>query len=124
MKWADNPILGGERKKKLEWANNPILGESTGYAGGSGREQYHDAGMDADISDMSKSDAYWFAGKLGLADTYRGVKQIVGYDEEAMAEDESKLNMLMEHPEWGTGVKAAYFGGMIADPAGWLLPAS
>ena len=124
MEWADNPILGGERKKKLEWANNPILGESTGYAGGSGREQYHDAGMDADISDMSKSDAYWFAGKLGLADTYRGVKQIVGYDEKAMAADESKLNMLMQHPEWGTGVKAAYFGGMIADPAGWLLPAS
>ena len=124
MEWADNPVLGGERKKKLEWANNPTLGESTGYAGGSGREQYHAASMDADISDMSKSDAYWFAGKLGLADTYRGVKQIVGYDEEAMAADERKLNMLMEHPEWGTGVKAAYFGGMIADPAGWLLPAS
>jgi hypothetical protein len=28
--------------------------EPIGYAGGSGREQYHDAGMDADISDMSK----------------------------------------------------------------------
>ena len=30
----------------------------------------------------------------------------------------------MKHPEYGGRVTAAYFGGMIADPVGWFIPAT
>jgi len=66
----------------------------------------------------------WYATKLGLLDTYRGGKQILDIDEEEMAEDQKILNQLMQHPEYGGRVTAAYFGGMIADPVGWFIPAT
>ena len=69
-------------------------------------------------------EALWFAGKLGLADTYRGGKQLLGIQEEEEAEKQRILNDLMKHPEYGGRVTAAYFGGMILDPAGWLIPAA
>jgi len=73
--------------------------------------------------EMSASDAMWYAGKLGFFDTTRGVGQLTGIgDEEEMAEKQAKLNELMEHPEYGGRVTAAYFGGLLADPVGWALP--
>jgi len=123
MNWQDAPLLN-KKKKNLRWQDAPSLGEPTGYAGGSGRVNYHGAAMDEDISNMTAGDAYWFAGKMGLGDTVRGAGQILGYKEEEMAASQRKLNALMDHPEWGTGVTGAYFGGMILDPVGWLLPAT
>ena len=71
---------------------------------------------------MDKSEAITTAAGMGFWDTYRGVKQLIGIDEEQMEGDQNVLNRLMEHPEWGTEVKVAYFGGLIADPVGWLIP--
>ena len=73
---------------------------------------------------MSRGEAMWFAGKMGLKDTYRGAKQIAGIGEEQMAEDQRILNELMDDEEYGGAVTAAYFGGMIADPVGLALPIS
>jgi hypothetical protein len=79
---------------------------------------------DWDKDEMSASEAMWFAGSLGFGDTYRGVKQLTGYDEEQMAADQEKLNRLMDHPDYGGRVTAAYFGGLIADPVALALPIS
>jgi hypothetical protein len=78
--------------------------------------------VDDVIAGMDKSEAITKAAGMGFWDTYRGVKQLIGIDEEQMEGEQNVLNRLMEHPEWGTEVKAAYFGGLIADPTGWLIP--
>jgi hypothetical protein len=72
--------------------------------------------------EWSQGDAVWFAGQLGLSDTYRGVKQILDIEPEELKAQQSMINMLMEHPDWGGKVTAAYFGGMIADPTGYAVP--
>jgi hypothetical protein len=73
---------------------------------------------------MSRGDAIWFASKMGLSDTARGIGQMIPGDmgEEWLADKQSTLNDLMDDPEYGSAVTAAYFGGMIADPVSWALP--
>ena len=80
--------------------------------------------MDEEDEDMTASEAMWFAGKTGFWDTARGIGQLIPGDvfEEGMAESQAKLNRLMENPEYGGRVTAAYFGGLLADPVGWALP--
>ena len=57
---------------------------------------------------------------LGLKDTYRGVKQMAGIDLDNMERDQQRIRKLLED---GDGLaKAAYFGGLILDPAMWLIP--
>ena len=57
---------------------------------------------------------------LGLKDTYRGVKQMAGIDLQNMERDQQRIRELLEN---GDGLaKAAYFGGLILDPAMWLIP--
>jgi hypothetical protein len=67
------------------------------------------------------NNAYSFAFGLGLKDTYRGGKQILGIDKAQMKANQQKLNELMRGPNGGW-VTAAYFAGAILDPAGWLIP--
>ena len=67
------------------------------------------------------NNAYAFAFGLGLKDTYRGGKQILGIDKAQMKANQQKLNELMRGPNGGW-VTAAYFAGAILDPAGWLIP--
>tara|TARA_R100000963_G_C4645039_1_gene109132 strand:- start:271 stop:3738 length:3468 start_codon:yes stop_codon:yes gene_type:complete len=74
--------------------------------------------------EYTAGEAMWYATKLGLLDTYRGGKQILNIDEEEEADRQNTLNKLMSHPEYGGRVTAAYFGGMIADPVGWFIPAT
>lgn len=73
---------------------------------------------------MSRNDALWFATKMGLSDTLRGAGQLVPGDigEDWLANQQAKLNDLMDDEEYGTAATAAYFGGMIADPVSWALP--
>ena len=74
---------------------------------------------------LSKQDAIWYATKMGLSDTLRGVGQLAGggvFGQEYLAEKQAKLNELMDDEEYGTAVTAAYFAGMIADPVSWALP--
>jgi len=67
------------------------------------------------------NNAFSYAFTMGLKDTYRGVKQIAGVDTEGMKARQKKLNELMQG-ENGGWVMAAYFGGALLDPAGWLIP--
>lgn len=69
-----------------------------------------------------KWEAMWDAARIGFKDTIRGVQQIAGVNEEALAEEQRYLESLMQDPEYGSWAKAAYFGGLIADPVGWMLP--
>jgi hypothetical protein len=73
---------------------------------------------------LTREGAVAFAAGKGFFDTFRGIKQILGVDEERMAEDEAKLNQIFEHPEHGTAARIAYMGGLVADPVGWLVPVS
>ena len=69
-------------------------------------------------------DAMWSGGKIGFMDTARGVQQIAGINEEELAEEQRELNSLMEDEDVGWAAKTGYFGGLIADPVGWMLPVS
>ena len=57
---------------------------------------------------------------LGLKDTYRGVKQMAGIDLENMERDQQRIRDVLQNGDGLT--KAAYFGGLILDPAMWLIP--
>ena len=71
---------------------------------------------------MSKSDAMWFAGKLGVTDTLRGVQQLADVNVDEMKEEQRLLRSLEDEHGWG--VKGAYMAGLVADPVGWMLPVS
>jgi hypothetical protein len=77
--------------------------------------------IDEDSTNLKK---IAYAAQLGFFDTYRGGKQILGIDAEKMKADQKKLYEFMQDEDGSTnyGVAAAYFGGAILDPAGWLLP--
>lgn len=80
-------------------------------------------GVDAvadELNGMSYEAKLAFAGTRGLLDTYRGVKQLLGLDKEDLEKEERMLDLIFEqHPE----AIAAWAGGAILDPAGWLIPA-
>tara|TARA_R100000900_G_scaffold146451_1_gene136422 strand:+ start:510 stop:4148 length:3639 start_codon:yes stop_codon:yes gene_type:complete len=67
-----------------------------------------------------------YATLLGLKDTYRGTKQLFGKDLKNLKAEQEKLYSYMQNPDGSTNyaVAAAYFGGAILDPVGWLLPAT
>ena len=69
-------------------------------------------------------DAMWSGAKIGFMDTARGVQQIAGINEEELAQEQRELNTLMEDQDVGWAAKTGYFGGLIADPVGWMLPVS
>ena len=81
---------------------------------------------DPEIEKEKKSwlDAMWSGAKIGFMDTARGVQQIAGINEEELAQEQRELNALMENEEVGWAAKTGYFGGLIADPVGWMLPVS
>ena len=81
---------------------------------------------DPEIEKEKKSwlDAMWSGAKIGFMDTARGVQQIAGINEEELAQEQRELNALMEDEEVGWAAKTGYFGGLIADPVGWMLPVS
>lgn len=74
-----------------------------------------------EASEWTQGEATAWAGWMGTLDTVRGVKQLVGWSAQEEA-DQRLLNELMEHPEWGGGVKAAWMIGMVADPVGLIVP--
>ena len=77
-----------------------------------------------EIAAYDEEKAVQYALGMGLMDTFRGVKQLADIDRDELAAAQRILNALMENPEWGGSVKAAWLGGMIADPVGWLIPYS
>ena len=76
------------------------------------------------VAEYDRGDALQLAATLGISDTFRGVSQMLGFNKEEMAADQRILNKLMENPEWGSDIKYAYFGSLLLDPVGWLIPVS
>ena len=74
--------------------------------------------------DVELSNKVANAFKLGFIDTYRGVKQMSTSNEETLNELRQQQKELYESFEGPGGylIAAAYFGGAILDPAGWLIP--
>jgi len=70
----------------------------------------------------NEKEALAYAGTMGMLDTYRGVKQAFGFDEEQMRIDQKKLNAIFRNKEYGGKAFTVYMGGVIADPAGWVIP--
>jgi len=68
------------------------------------------------------ADRVAFAARMGFADTWRGVKQLLGTDEEQMARDQRRLNMYLRNEQYGGSIMAAYTAGLFGDPVGWFLP--
>jgi len=62
------------------------------------------------------------AAQMGFGDTYRGVKQIFGLNEEEMKRDQQLLEKYLADEEHGGKVLAAYTAGLFGDPVGWLIP--
>jgi len=93
---------------------NPAVDSTNPFSGG----------LQETAAEYDRGEAMRFAATLGISDTFRGVKQLAGFDRLEMATDQKVLNILMENPEWGSDVKLAYFGSLFLDPIGWLTPAS
>ena len=70
----------------------------------------------------NEAEAMAYAGSMGMLDTYRGVKQYFGFDEQQMKADQKKLNAIFRNKEYGGKAFATYMGGIIADPVGWVIP--
>lgn len=67
------------------------------------------------------------AGLVGMGymmvDTYRGIKQIVGSDEEQMAQDQEAINKLFADERYGSFATAGAVAGALVEPVGFLVPA-
>ena len=68
------------------------------------------------------ADKVAFATRLGVTDTYRGVKQLFKIDKEQMEEEQKRLNRYIQDPEYGGTILAAYTAGLFGDPVGWAIP--
>ena len=75
-----------------------------------------------DVGGLSRKEAMAFAGSMGFADTYRGIKQIFCIGEETMKQDQAKLNRIFANKDYGRAALGAYMGGVVADPFGWVIP--
>ena len=68
------------------------------------------------------ADKVAFASRIGVTDTYRGVKQLFGIDKEQMDEEQARLRAYLADPEYGGTILAAYTAGLFGDPVGWAIP--
>lgn len=75
-----------------------------------------------EYGEETQADRLAFAARMGFGDTWRGVKQLLGTDEEQMAEDQRRLNMYLQNEEYGGSILATYTAGLFGDPVGWVLP--
>ena len=111
---------------KLTTEGNP--GESIDFSNVENPGLFDDLKPETQTEDIDGDKDLWqkvkFAAGIGFTDTYRGVKQLAGFDLEKMREDQKKLYEYMQDPDGSTNymVAAAYFGSALLDPAGWLIP--
>lgn len=63
-----------------------------------------------------------FASRMGFSDSWRGIKQLLGSDEEEMKKEQERLNSYLQNEEYGGSIMAAYTAGLFGDPVGWFLP--
>lgn len=67
-------------------------------------------------------DNFSYGFKLGISDTYRGIKQMAGSDLEKLREEQQELYARMQQENGGVWTTIGYFGGAILDPITWLIP--
>ena len=118
----DWSIFDEEKKKKrgVDWSAFEEGPEDSGVDWS--MFEGDDVSSDKDWQDFTKGEAMWYVGQKGFADTWRGGKQLLGIDEEEMAEEQKIVNNLID--KHGGMVTGSYFAGMILDPAGWFIPAT
>ena len=75
-----------------------------------------------ETDDVSEAEAIGYGAMLGVTDTVRGVQQLTGIGKEELEKQQQRLRRLMQNKEYGGKVMAAYMGGAVADPIGWILP--
>ena len=78
--------------------------------------------FDTGDEEVTVEDMIAHGAKMGFSDTYRGVKQIFGVDEEEMKRDQALLEKYLADEEHGGKVLAAYTAGLFGDPIGWVIP--
>ena len=121
-------LMPNEKKQtfKLTTKGNP--GEIIDFSDVEKPGLFDDLKSETQEEDIDGDKDLWqkvkFAAGIGFTDTYRGVKQLAGFDLEKMKEDQKKLYEFMQDPDGSTNymVAAAYFGSALLDPAGWLIP--
>jgi hypothetical protein len=57
-----------------------------------------------------------------MTDVYRGIKQVLGVDEDSMKDEERAMDALYAHPEVGTAAKGGAIAGALAEPIGLAIP--
>ena len=126
-KGLSNKNISEEEKEKLKKQKSELMG-TIRYKGidfsddkdGFFVTKYKSDFLETD--DVSASEAISFAARLGVTDTVRGVQQFTGIGEEEVDKQQQRLRRLMANKEYGGKVMAAYMGGVMVDPVGWLLP--
>ena len=76
-----------------------------------------------DLDNLSEKDAKFHAFSIGIADTYRGLKQLTGIGEDEAPESDRQAvlrHMKRKYPS----INKYHMAGMILDPAGFALPAA
>ena len=96
--------------------------ESTGYTKPSYTTGSTRVKESPEYGEDTYADKLAFVARMGMSDTWRGVKQLLGTDEEQMAEDQKRLNMYLRNEQYGGSMMAAYTAGLFGDPIGWFIP--
>ena len=94
---AQNPFLPEPTQQQGVEERNPFLPNAqlqtqAGYSG---------------LGEVTLTDKLAFASQMGFSDTYRGIKQLFGVDEDEMAEEQKRLHSYLKDPENGGAVQAA-----------------
>ena len=92
----DWSIFDEEKKKKrgVDWSAFEEGPEDSGVDWS--MFEGDDVSSDKDWQDFTKGEAMWYVGQKGFADTWRGGKQLLGIDEEEMAEEQKIVNNLID----------------------------
>ena len=74
------------------------------------------------VGNKNWQDNFAYGFKLGIKDTYRGVKQMANIGTNELRKEQEELRARIEDPENGVWTMVGYFGGAILDPITWLIP--
>lgn len=74
------------------------------------------------LGNKTWQDNFSYGFKLGIKDTYRGVKQMADIGTDELRKEQDELRARIEDPENGAWTMVGYFGGAILDPITWLIP--
>jgi len=103
--------------ERIRLASQPETYTKTAYTPGGTRAE-----INPEYGEETYADKLAFVSRMGMQDTYRGVKQLLGFDKEQMEADQRRLNMYLRNEQYGGSMLAAYTAGLFGDPVGWFIP--